>query len=351
MQEQKLKSGTYTNLISKFSRNGKEVIRKEAKLDFGQLRKEILWLLELPAELKPYFPEVLNYQLSPSVFYEMPYYYYPTLRQLLLDGIIDARKALDILEQITEFMFRKVYTCNQANADPDLFQRIHFDRIKSRLIAVRQKSKILRDLIDAKNLWINGDRYENIPMLIRRIQADEQLLKLLKPTYTSMIHGDFHFDNFLIDLPNKKFILIDPRGESSGFDWTYDYGKLWHSFDGLYDFIHEGFFHLNIEKRYNKLSVWFEIERNSALYQYQKINAIFPHILKRYITEYPNNNNWILRISFVQAFHFCSLAPFHLEGNGKERRAIARYITGVKLLNKYLKRYDNCEGEKQHGKY
>lgn len=58
------------------------------------------------------------------------------------------------------------------------------------------------------------------------------------PQELVMIHGDFHFQNILISDDYSDFVIADPRGELAGSDIFYDFGKLWHSFDGKYDLIH-----------------------------------------------------------------------------------------------------------------
>src|SRR3989338_2683985 len=154
-----------------------------------------------------------------------------------------------------------------------------------------------------------------------------------------MIHGDFHFDNFLIDTKNSdNFILIDPRREKRGYDYTYDLGKLWHSFHGLYDFIHEGKFKLDYtidEKKFFVSSFGPEIHQAMDTYKY-----IYQHrqILIDMVTQLLGEKNAEEQILFSEAVHFCSLAPLHLLNDGIEKGPICRYLTGVKLINELFER-------------
>ena len=92
--------------------------------------------------------------------------------------------------------------------------------------------------------------------MIDKISKSRELVDILTPKKTHMIHGDFHFDNILID-PNKtsNFILIDTRGESKGFDYAYDLGKLWHSFHGMYGMIHKEEFDLKYRVEKGSINV------------------------------------------------------------------------------------------------
>ena len=76
-----------------------------------------------------------------------------------------------------------------------------------------------------------------------------ELVKTLTPPRLWLIHGDLHLSNILMDLnsiDDPVFKLIDPNVQLEGGDIAYDLGKLYHSFDGLYDFMDEGLLDIRI---------------------------------------------------------------------------------------------------------
>ena len=92
-----------------------------------------------------------------------------------------------------------------------------------------------------------------------------KLTNEMAPKALRMIHGDLHFQNILIDFGNKrKFVLADPRGELGGSDIYYDLGKLWHSCNALYDFIHTDMFDISVKRDTIDYSIFNE-KRQSDL--------------------------------------------------------------------------------------
>lgn len=159
--------------------------------------------------------------------------------------------------------------------------------------------------------------------------------------------SSFGFQNRLVDLNQKtkyNFILTDPRGELNGSDLYYDLGKLWHSFHGLYDFMHEDLFDVKVRVQDSNVTARLEFEDIPAFSEYKRIHELFPKWLKEYppLCEDPY---WEMRTLLAEAAHFCSVMPFHLKMDNVEKRAIALYLTGVKLLNEFVEKYKIKEWE------
>ena len=335
-----LKSGTYSNRLTEFNENGRRFIHKETSSNSEDLIKEIEYLLNLPADIKEFFPEVIKSNVSKlPVFYDMPFYKYTSLRSNLINNVLDGGQTLQIIEKIAKFTFHKLYTKNISNVDVNFLNRLHFNRIYGRLNTIHKKSKIFNRIVTAKAISVNGEIIPNILVNLSSLNEDKNFGKFMNPKYTSMIHGDFHFDNILVNPDNGEFILLDPRGESSSYDWTYDYGKLWSSFNGRYDLIHEKLFDLETNLKKEIPEFIFNFKEHSSVSDYDEIKEKISDLIEPFIYEYGDFRDWLLRVKFVEAFHFCALAPFHLENDGKEKRALAKYITGAKLLRESLREY------------
>ena len=318
-----------------------EIIRKEAD-DDGRKKviEEVNWLRSLPVDVKKHFPTVNNYDLdSKPVFFEMPYYKYPSFRKALLSGELKNSEALSILKNISDFMFDSVFTKRRRKAPANYIKTIHLNKIWKRLEITKQNSEIFKDIFEADTVIINGIESENIYELLNYIENKPDLLESLNPPKLCMVHGDLHFDNVIVDIKTQDFILLDPRGLDN-YWFTYDLGKIWHSFYGFYDFFHQGMFDLDMKVKDGELKANLEISRTPALEQYQMLHKEFPKILEKYnlLKEDPH---WMIRTLLSNACHFCSVMPFHLKNDGKEHNAIAMYLMGLKLLKEFIDIWEN----------
>lgn len=323
----------------------RRMVRKRASNGKQKLIDEINWLVSLPTEVKNHFPDVLySYINEANAFYTMPFYNIPTLRQALFKNIINGEIACKILDIIFNFMYVNFYSKYHQEVSSDFIRNTHFDRVLERIDQVKQKAKIFNKIISKTYILWDGESYQNTLSLIERFKLEKKLMKLLTPPCISQIHGDLHFDNILLDINDSKelvdFILIDPRGLPKGSDYGYDLGKLWHSFHGLYDFVHKGDFNLNCnEISETEIKVAINYKNNGILKEYKIILEKFPKLLDEKYKLREVDPYWNLRTLFTEAIHFLSLPDFHLEFDGKEEKAIALYMIGVKLLNKVWGNY------------
>ncbi|MDR2420799.1 MAG: hypothetical protein LBD49_01665 [Oscillospiraceae bacterium] len=330
-----LTGGSYSKL------NYRLVVKKE---DGGagrlKLINEIEWLLSLPAELKPYFSEVLEYDLaSPSVFYNVPYYGSRNLRENIFDGHYNADAACGFLEKLLDWLFKNVYSRKLGVAPDNWITEKHINRVLSRLAECSEKCELLGRIIEAERVEINGAEYRNIRELFTRLSGMGDFIKLLNPAYLSMIHGDLHFQNILLyNGTDTGFMLVDPRGERLGSDIYYDMGKLWHSVHAKYDFIHTDQF---------KYALSFDRSVPAASYSFTNTFAesVYDEIYKKLlgmVTKYDfirNDPDWEMKALFAEAAHLCSVATFHIGKTGTADRAVVLYLAGVKLINEFFDKY------------
>jgi len=270
------------------------------------------------------------------------------LRRLLIDGVIDGKKALEVCARIADFLFKKVYVLRRAPAKQDYVKDIHIKRIVERIQMTKKRSKIMKRIIDAEKVRVNGKEYENILPIVSGISTDREILDVLQPKETSMAHGDLHFDNILVDLKDladPKFILFDPRGLDHTYHFTYDLGKLWHSFHGLYDFLHEGLFDLEVNFRGSTVSIDYSIHDHPALGEYKRIYSAFPKMLLKY-PQVSRDKTWLLKTLLSETSHFCSVMPFHLRKDEEEKLAVALYAVGVWELNEFLDLWNKSKKRK-----
>ena len=333
-EESKRKSvigGSYANVEIK------KIIRKEAKgLGKQKLIDEINWLKRLPPDIGWHFPQIKDYGISEEIVYlEQPFYELPSLRDLLFNQAIDSKKALEILDKILHFLFEKVYLRETKQPPEDYLDEFHFHRIWYRLNKTEKNAPLFKDIINAKKSELNGKMLINIPPLISYLENNMNTKNQLTPDFVSkFIHSDLHFENILVNLDNEDFILVDPRGYKE-CDYYYDLGKLYHCVNGMYDFIHENRFSLDWKLEDDTIIATLEIPDSGTVQEYHKIKSGISKLFKKYSL----NNDYMKRIRFNEAMHFCSLMPFHLKYDNKEEKAIAFYLTGVKLINDFVNNY------------
>lgn len=336
-------SFAYTKVINKMVDKPSRIVRKEASGEGRQkLKEEIKWIRGLPSDIKPYFPEILDYSIKGrKVWFEMRYYNLPTLRELLVNSTIGTKEALYLLNMMIKFMFSKVYSRKISKNTNDYAKSIHIDRIKDRFAFLSKKSKLMKEIISAEYIIMNGKRFYNIPTVLSWIENDEETLNRLEPPFVCMVHGDLHFDNFLVDRKDAKkpkFKLFDPRGLDNKYNYTYDLGKLWHSFHSKYDILHEGLFKIKYKFKNKNFVAKMEITDKKLLKTFRKINNGFKNVLKD-IPVLKKDKNWLMRTYFSEVGHLCSVMPFHMKFDERERLAVALYLTGVKLINDFVFKY------------
>ncbi|MFC1589929.1 hypothetical protein ACFL42_00395 [Candidatus Omnitrophota bacterium] len=330
-------SETNENLIKKESGGKTKIIlvtrvHKEATDErMSKLVDEINLLETLPEEWKIHFPKIaLSHISADKVFYEMPLYNLPTLRRLLFSGVLKHKDVLRWIKRIVEFSF-KMYKKEILPMPDNYMDYMHFTRLRRRLEELSKKTEVFKKLIPQKTLIINRTEYKNIPMVMEILKRSENVNKVLPEFVSKWGHSDLHFSNVMIDLENDNFVFIDPRGYPF-CDYYYDYGKLWHSVNGKYEFIAENMFELD--------GTNFELKKNDVYWECEKIKDKLPEILCAYSSE--PRGTVMMKTEFNEAMHFCSLVPFILDFDGREKRALAGYYTGTILLNKFLEKY--CGG-------
>lgn len=304
-------------------------IHKEATDErMDKLADEIRFLESLPEKWRVHFPQiVLSHVGGDKTYYEMPDYRLPTLRRLLFSGVFTAKETLKCVDKILAFAF-EMYREETLPIPDGYMDYMHFGRVRRRLDELRRKTAVFKKLVAQKTVKINRREYVNIPLVLKEL-GRPKITSMCLPAFVSKWgHSDLHFSNILIDEKNGNFILIDPRGYPF-CDYYYDFGKLWHSVNGKYEFISENRFYLN--------GADFKLEENDVYRECEKIKLLLPNLLAKHGSE-PMDAT-LRKTEFNEAMHFAALVPFILDFDGKERRALVGYYTAVILLNKFLEKY------------
>ena len=309
--------------------------RKEARgRGKAKLRDEIAFLERLPDELRDVYPRVLRCDEpdSESLSMEQEFVNWPTVRAHILREGTDLHEIIHRLRSLLHFLKRPCYE-NAVQLPPaDYIDRLHFRRVRDRIAMTCELYPRFGALVAAKDVILNGTRYANIPEMLDRLENSSALRGIATPPHVApYVHGDLHFENILLDPASLDFKLVDPRGYEL-CDVYYDLGKLSHSTNGKYDLLHEGRFVLACVAEGERVHANLHFPDRPLFEAYEQINM---H-LRRWCFELTGDECAIGRMLFNEAMHFAADMPFHLVNDGVEQRAVAIYLTGVKLLNQFV---------------
>lgn len=336
--DRELVGGSFANL------ERRHVVRKSAQGEgVGKLRQEIAWLQNLDERVGKFFPAVVrHHESTDETSFEMPWYPLPSLRRQLMLGRLLPEEGAVRLGSIIDFLETEIYPKNlriiDSHEGEKWLRRHHLDRFVERFDVLRRTSPRLATVIDKKIFDINGVRYDGIHDSLSRVFDNAEWLKRLIPRRLGFVHGDLHFQNILVGESASDFILADPRGETA-FDYHYDLGKLWHSFSGLYDFIHvERFTVKNLEIAENSVRVEFSLAEPGILGRYREVGSLVAGLVEG-SNLLSSEENWLERTLFNEAMHFLTLPIFHIKNDPTEDRAMILFLRGVELLNQFVARF------------
>ncbi len=306
-----------------------------------KLIDEINFIGRLPPELACFYPKILSHRVGDNLAeMEQEFITWPSLREHLLYSDSDAadgiRRMRHVLFELTELAYERDTTA----APPNYVDELHYQRVWKRQELTQRLSPLFQPLIAAEKIVLNGREYLNTRPLLEWISSfDPATAMVTPPRVTPHAHGDLHFENILVDPRSTRFRLVDPRGYKL-CDLFYDLGKLSHSTNGLYDLLHEDVFGLEIASGPREIVAQISFPDAHLVALYAEINEA----LRRCCFEITNDPLAVVRMLFNEAMHFCADMPFHLVGDGKERKAVAIYLTGVRLLNEFVELF-LCNGK------
>lgn len=331
-----------TNLVggSFASLSKQTIVRKKAGPEgIEKLKNEAFWIDDLPPTIINKFPAILDKQFkSTGGFFDMAYYPFPSLRSQLVSGQLSADEFLEIISNILDFMFNDLYPRRIGKFSQERFKESHLGRIIAR-IDVPSPDQYFDRMRGNETIVVNGKPFQTWKTEREWISANmDAFTAAYCPEQSHLIHGDFHLQNVLYDYEGNNFILADPRGELDGGDIFYDMGKLWHSLNGLYDFIHTDQYILDISEDGSEVNYYFTNEFGVELF-----HSMRPKVLEQLERHFQRMGieNGYERMLFNELMHFATLSPFHLHLNpisNRCERATVLYVRALELLDEFRMR-------------
>lgn len=204
-----------------------------------KIRAELEWFRNLPAAMRHYVPQIGSASAEPEdTFYDIEYLYCLPLSDLYVFGLLPAQDWATIFVRCLEFLSEcSAYVAPSAvRAD---WRGIYLPKTLQRLDEFSQQSGWELDA----PIFINGQQHHSLLAIAATAQ---KFITTAEEGALTLCHGDFCFSNILYDARARRIKVIDPRGlgpdgRLNGYgDLRYDFGKLFHSVIGGYDFVLAG---------------------------------------------------------------------------------------------------------------
>ena len=346
---------------------------------------QIDYLNGLPDEAKPYFPEILD-QSERTFEKQTPDGETVTMREITADqSYIEGEEVSTFVQdnqpqpetvahihrEILRCLREKIHPHRETEPTEPTVEVSYLNKIADRLEISRETApNTFTPLTTSDYIWIDGERYRNIPQLLDAFR-DPDVLDVLEPRSHSLVMGDTNTENVKITKPealitamdegNLDFTyddlgikFLDPR--AIGFNSTggevvddpmYD-NKPVHNSLGNYDVIHGEHFTIDsmtTDEGEPHIKLPHD-EEHPFKEPYRNMEQHFPYIMEGMGIDDPEfqqrDPNWLIRFAFVMGTHFAAMPPFHFKKDydgtvpddcQPQKRAIAVYCEGIKWLN------------------
>ncbi len=317
-----------------------------------KLIQEYNWLKALPNEIFKNHPLIFPIPLNiksdlTNNKAEIQISYIPrfSLSKYILDKEITVKQVRSSFNNSLKLLINNVYPISNASIDSYKGYRLyHAQRITLARKYLRQLV-YFQPILNSRQIIINGIDCPTINHFLSWL--DDNYKSIFISSNQVKIHGNFHFDNILVD-KNKKIdqnsiSFIDPRGDIFGFP-HYDFSKLLTSIESYYDEIHYGLYSLEHNIRGNS----YEINI--------KLNHDFDHLygvcfkdLEKWVEIFAQEENisldkFITIMHTVQCIHILSFIFYHAYQQNTSPNRIRAFIAMFSLLsNRLMKMYNQKE--------
>jgi len=350
-----LKGPGFAETLYLGDRGGRRIVRKISNPDalpFSRLAlaREIRLLRDLPDELKPFFPELLETNLEAdgdslsdlpeTIYYDMPYYPpeegWATLSGCLLEGLIDTGTAEKVLGETVDTAFT-YFLIDERTPDADYVEKTMFQAIRGSLERASSDPDF-RELFSIRNLAINGRPVRNVPELDELFRSGSPLTDVLTPSKDRFLHGDFFPENILYNVKTERWILLDPvsvRGVHRG-DFVLDLNKMDDWLSGELPALRMGLFSFSISGSDAELSIHRGTGELENLAR-SGLSEWYRRRLKeeRYGDVFSAEPGWEARWIFAKVFYSFCMLPL-----AEKRQATARYLLALLSMAEFLETVD-----------
>lgn len=221
----------------------REGIVTKSSDDNTKIEAEIYWFTHIPASLRRFTPQLIDYQQVEGRFsYSLEFLPLLPLNELYVHGL----NTTDFWQHIFQLLKEFFSVANQS----DVHRNIDTGFAKSYAEDLYHKKTLKRlyAYADESNLDLDKPVAYEATMLGSTLEIAKDCINkaLALPNTVSVMHGDLCFSNIMYDMRGRRVKVFDPRGTDSNGNFSifgnasYDLAKLTHSVIGMYDFIIAG---------------------------------------------------------------------------------------------------------------
>jgi dTDP-glucose pyrophosphorylase len=278
---------------------------------------EINYLRLLPPDLAVLFPRVLAYSTEwHEPWVTLEYYGYPTLAEAFVFENVNPGVWEQVFIHLRDIIVRG-FMRHRRPLSGDVLQEMYLTKTRTRLDRLQASPELLSLVRHEGPVTVNGVEVDNLPQLWSKLQVD--VARLAENVQGCVVHGDLCLSNILYDFRSRVCKFIDPRGSfgTAGIygDPRYDVAKLYHSVYGLYDFITNDLFHVEIDGNRINLDIRSRQQHAQILERFERV--FFADFDRREIT-------------LITGLLFASMPTLHYDA---PRRQMAMYARALQLLS------------------
>lgn len=278
---------------------------------------EINYIRLLPSELSVLFPRVIDYSCDwEDPYVKLEYYGYPSLAEVFVFENVDPGIWEQVFAHLSNIVSDGFMQRKRPISRQDMYD-MYIAKTKSRLENLRASPELIRIVNHDGPIHVNGMPMANLSQLWIRLESEIE--QLAKEAQGNVIHGDMCFSNILYDLRSRICKLIDPRGSfgTAGLygDSRYDVAKLFHSVYGLYDFITQDLFRVEVDGMSIKLEICSRPEHQLICEKFEKV--FFRTFERR-------------EILILTGILFASMPALHYD---EPKRQVAMYARALQLFD------------------
>lgn len=284
---------------------------------------EFNFLTNIPTELKPYYPQVGEFQTKKSTSsYQVEKIYMFDVSKHLINRVLNKDHSNQLLSKLSEYLTKLPRMKISKNEYKQAIRKNFIDKNKERFAELKQLQ------VYAKlNQLAVFQGYNSCDEVFEKIQnAIENYATYCQDDELYFSHGDLCFSNILFDSHTLAMKFIDPRGFINNINETYrpiyyDLAKLSHSFMGFYDLIVYDLVDIKFNQE-GKLSFDYLLDTGYL----QGISTTFAEFAKKLGLD-------LGLVRLFEASLFMSMIPLHQE---IEKKMLAQFLQAIKSLEESM---------------
>ncbi len=286
-----------------------------------KMKREYDFFTGLPLQLKPFFPQVGEYQSKGTVSsYQIERVFAFNASTLLIHNAINPDVFLRLLDMIAFYLKRCNENTNDHKDTKAIYSMYFVEKVRARF----EVFKTLPCFEKINRLWVHYSKKSCQDYMTEFLETMEKAIQKASHPKLVFSHGDLCLSNILFDIETGSIKLIDPRGkqDSDGYELpeAYDLAKLSHSILGGYDYIMAGYADIRVTK-------------DLVIEQRFRSLPVYDEVLKQLFSKWASARIPLPFLRLCEASLFFSMSPLHSDHSS---HILSHWISGDKAYKYFL---------------